>query len=97
MAAIQFGGYADDEKIKKYATQLELDLKENGIEYFGNFRFLGYNAPYQVLDRKNEIIVSIQWKEWSDLSFLRLENFSRFAMYCKPHSVISPLPPSPEN
>lgn len=63
VAAIQFGGYADDEKIKKYTTQLELDLKENGIEYFGNFRFLGYNAPYQVLDRKNEIIVSIHWKE----------------------------------
>lgn len=62
VAAIQFGGYANDEDIKKYADQLENSLKLNGIEYFGNFRFLGYNAPYQVLDRKNEIIVSIQWK-----------------------------------
>lgn len=62
VAAIQFSGYANDEDIKKYADQLENSLKLNGIEYFGNFRFLGYNAPYQVLDRKNEIIVSIQWK-----------------------------------
>ena len=62
VAAIQFGGYANDEDIKKYADQLENSLKLNGIEYFGNFRFLGYNAPYQVLDRKNEIIVSIHWK-----------------------------------
>lgn len=62
VAAIQFGGYANDEDIKKYADQLEDSLKLSGIEYFGNFRFLGYNAPYQVLDRKNEIIVSIQWK-----------------------------------
>ena len=62
VAAIHFGGYANDEDIKKYADQLENSLKLNGIEYFGNFRFLGYNAPYQVLDRKNEIIVSIQWK-----------------------------------
>ena len=62
VAAIQFSGYANDEDIKKYADQLENSLKLSGIEYFGNFRFLGYNAPYQVLDRKNEIIVSIQWK-----------------------------------
>ena len=62
VAAIQFGGYANDEDIKKYADQLENSLKLNGIEYFGNFRFLGYNAPYQVLDRKNEIIVSVHWK-----------------------------------
>lgn len=62
VAAIQFGGYANDEDIKKYADQLENSLKLSGIEYFGNFRFLGYNAPYQVLDRKNEIIVRIQWK-----------------------------------
>ena len=62
VAAIQFGGYVNDEDIKKYADQLENSLKLSGIEYFGNFRFLGYNAPYQVLDRKNEIIVSIRWK-----------------------------------
>lgn len=63
VAAVQFGGYANDEEIKKYAAQLETALKSKGIEYFGNFRFLGYNAPYQVLDRRNEIIVSIRWKE----------------------------------
>ena len=62
VAAIHFGGYANDEDIKKYADQLENSLKLSGIEYFGNFRFLGYNASYQVLDRKNEIIVSIKWK-----------------------------------
>jgi hypothetical protein len=62
-AAIQFSGYAGDESIKKYATKLENTLKENGIKYYGNFRFLGYNAPYQFLGRKNEVIVSIQWKD----------------------------------
>jgi len=61
VAAIGFGGYANDEEIKKYATKLERLLKENQIEYYGNFRFLGYNAPYQFLGRKNEIIVSVLW------------------------------------
>ncbi len=62
VAAIQFGGYANDEDIKKYGDELESHLKLSGIEYFGKFRILGYNAPHQVLDRKNEIIVSIKWK-----------------------------------
>jgi hypothetical protein len=61
VAAIRFGGYANDEKIKINAKKLEGVLRKNGIEYYGNFRFLGYNAPYQFLGRKNEIIVSIIW------------------------------------
>jgi hypothetical protein len=61
VAAITFSGYADDESIKLNATKLENSLKENGITYFGHFRFLGYNAPYQFVGRKNEIIVSVKW------------------------------------
>ena len=63
VAAIHFGGYANDEEIKKYAAKLENALKAFDIEYYGNFRFLGYNAPYQFWGRKNEIIVSIHWHE----------------------------------
>jgi hypothetical protein len=62
VAALQFGGYANDDEIKKYTLQLENLLKANKIEYYGNFRFLGYNAPYQFLGRKNEIIVNVRWE-----------------------------------
>ena len=62
VAAIKFGGYANDDEIKKYAARLESALIKNGIEYYGNFRFLGYNAPYQFWRRKNEIIVNVRWK-----------------------------------
>ena len=61
VAAIRFGGYANDEEIKMYAAKLENALKAKGIEYFGNFRFLGYNAPFQFWGRKNEIIVNVRW------------------------------------
>jgi len=61
VAAIQFGGYANDNEIKKNSTKLENALKITGIEYYGNFRFLGYNAPYQFWGRKNEIIVDVRW------------------------------------
>lgn len=61
VAAIRFSGYASDSEIKKYSTKLREALIANGIEFYGNFRFLGYNAPYQFWGRRNEIIVSIRW------------------------------------
>jgi hypothetical protein len=63
VAVVAFGGYASDSDIKKYANQLEHILKKNNIEYFGNFRFLGYNAPFQFINRTNEIIVAVNWNK----------------------------------
>jgi hypothetical protein len=61
VAAIQFSGYASDEDIKLYTEKLKNALIAASISYFGNFRFLGYNAPYQFFGRRNEIIVSVNW------------------------------------
>jgi len=61
-AAIEFGGYANDQSIKKYAEQLEKLLQEKGIKSIGHFRYLGYNPPYQFIGRKNEVIVTVEWK-----------------------------------
>jgi hypothetical protein len=59
VAAISFGGYADDKKIKSYTESLRKTLNENGISHSDNFRFLGYNPPYQFWSRRNEIIVQV--------------------------------------
>jgi hypothetical protein len=63
VAVIRFGGYASDKDLKFYSEKLQNLLKENGIRSFGNFRFLGYNPPYQFIGRRNEIIVAVDWKE----------------------------------
>jgi len=63
VAAIRFGGYASDKDIQKYAAKLEVLLQEQGIKHSGHFRFLGYNAPYQFLCRRNEVIVAIEYQE----------------------------------
>ncbi len=62
VAAIEFGGFANDASIKKYAAQLEKSLEEKGIKPIGHFRYLGYNPPYQIIARKNEVIVAVEWK-----------------------------------
>ena len=61
-AAIEFGGYANDATISKYAEQLRQSLQAKGIKTIGNFRYLGYNSPYQLVGRKNEVIVTIEWR-----------------------------------
>jgi hypothetical protein len=61
VAAITFGGFASDERIKKHTAILENALKANNITYYGNFRFLGYNPPYQLFGRRNEIVVAVNW------------------------------------
>jgi hypothetical protein len=66
VAAIRFGGYASDEDMKFYSEKLQNLLKENRITTFGNYRFLGYNPPFQFIGRRNEIIVSIEWEEGSN-------------------------------
>ena len=59
VAAITFGGFASNENIKKHTTMLEEALKKHHVSYYGNFRYLGYNPPYQLFGRRNEIIVSV--------------------------------------
>jgi hypothetical protein len=63
VAVIRFGGFASDEDLKFYSEKLQNLLKENGITSFGNYRFLGYNPPFQFIGRRNEIIVAVDWKE----------------------------------
>lgn len=63
VAAIRFGGYASDRDIVKYSEKLKSLLSEKGIGWYGNFRYLGYNPPFQPFGRRNEIIVNVKWKE----------------------------------
>ena len=60
VAAIVFDGWANDEKIEKYKEKLKAALDAEGITYTNRFYFLGYNAPYEVFNRKNEVIVELR-------------------------------------
>ena len=60
LAAITFSGWAYDTKIEKYKQDLKAVLDTEGIKYTNQFYFFGYNAPYEVFNRKNEVIVELQ-------------------------------------
>ena len=57
VAAIQFKGWANDAKIETYKQKLIAALDKQSLSYTNRFYFLGYNAPYEVFNRKNEVIV----------------------------------------
>lgn len=60
VGAISFGGWANDSKIASFKKKLIDVLNSKGIKYTDNFYFLGYNAPIEVFNRKNEIIVELE-------------------------------------
>lgn len=60
MAAITFGGWANSKKIEVYKNKLKTALDEEGISYSNKFYFFGYNPPFEILNRKNEVLVELQ-------------------------------------
>ena len=63
VAALRFGGFASDKDINTYREKLRSLLKENGITAYGNYRYYGYNPPYQISNRRNEIVVAVKWEK----------------------------------
>lgn len=60
MAAIRFGGWADDEKIERHKKELLDALAREGIRHKNKFAFLGYNPPYRLINRRNEVVVQLE-------------------------------------
>jgi hypothetical protein len=60
MAAIRFGGFANDKKIVNYKSQLFDLLDKNEIPHKDQWSFLGYNPPYDLINRRNEIVVELE-------------------------------------
>ena len=59
VAAITFGGWSDSNKIESYKQKLISALQKEGLSYTDKFFFLGYNAPYEMTNRRNEVIVEL--------------------------------------
>ncbi len=59
MAAIRFSGWASDEKIEYYTAILKNALEKENIAHTNTFNFLGYNPPYELVNRRNEIAVEL--------------------------------------
>ncbi len=59
MAVITYGGFSSDEKIEKHRKQLDQILQKNKIQTKGAFLYMGYNAPWDIINRKNEVAIEV--------------------------------------
>lgn len=59
LAVIRFGGYSNSKKIKQYAEELYAALKSNHLEFRGELLYMGYNAPWDITNRRNEVAVEL--------------------------------------
>lgn len=60
VAAITFGGWANDKNIEEHKQKLIAALDKEGIPYTNKFYLLGYNPPFELVNRRNEVIVELQ-------------------------------------
>jgi hypothetical protein len=59
LAVIGYGGFSDDEKIQKYGDKLMAELEAQGIPTKGSLMYMGYNSPWDVVNRRNEVAIEV--------------------------------------
>lgn len=62
VATLRFGGFASENTIREKSAELLALLREKGITVTSNVRYLGYNPPFQLTNRRNEVAVSVRWE-----------------------------------
>ena len=58
-ASITFSGWASEQKIEHYSKELFYILGNKELMYDPRFEYLGYNPPFQMVNRRNEIMVEL--------------------------------------
>ncbi len=60
--AVEFGGYASGSSRQKYSNELVELAKKHGFKPVGEPMLLVYNSPYQFFNRKNEILLALDYQ-----------------------------------
>ena len=61
VAVLFFDGWASSEKLKKKHQELADLLTKNSIEHEKEFTYLGYDSPMQLVGRRNELLIPVQY------------------------------------
>ena len=62
-ACITYSGYSNNMIEKRKIKELKKQLTKHKIKHNNDFEVLIYNSPYDFINRKNEIVVSIKYDE----------------------------------
>lgn len=59
---IRYGGYNNNSKFEKHKEKLDDFIRQNELPSSGELYFLGYDPPFRVTGRTNEILVKLNGK-----------------------------------
>lgn len=59
VAVIEFSGWASDKVLEEQFALLKTKLKKESIEFEDSYSFLGYNPPYKLFNRRNEVTITL--------------------------------------
>lgn len=59
VAVRRFGGWASDEVIQEEVARLKQSLEEQNIRFKNRVTYFGYNPPYQLVNRRNEVVLEV--------------------------------------
>jgi len=60
LAVLRFGGYSDDAKIQEKAAALRALLQKEQIAFNDQLIYMGYNAPWDFIGRRNEVAFELK-------------------------------------
>lgn len=60
-ACVRYGGYSNSSKFQEHSTRLSEKLREMDIQMIGDIFYVSYNSPYKVFNRRNEVMVEIEY------------------------------------
>lgn len=60
VAVIEFPGWASDKVLTKQFKLLKSKLEKGSIAFEDTYSFLGYNPPYKLFNRKNEVVIPLK-------------------------------------
>jgi len=61
VAVLRFSGFMSDASMADMKVELAAELERNGLVAIGPVRFLGYDPPWQLVGRRNEVVVPVRW------------------------------------
>jgi len=61
VAVLRFGGFMRDGSMEDMRRKLLAEVERHGLEPIGTVRFMGYDPPWQLIGRRNEVVVSVRW------------------------------------
>ncbi len=59
LLVVRFGGYSNDERIDSHIAVLKNIIQKHHLKANGGFMYMGYNAPWDIINRRNEVAIEI--------------------------------------